>query len=422
VLGFVTSVLIARGLGPAGRGGYYLPVTAGMAAVTMVHLSLEAANTYFFAERRLSLSQLARNASAVALFVGPVGVVLMFAFYLVTQESVFAGVGTLEFAIAAMVLPLQLHLLWFGGILQLAKRLSRAQKALFAGAVGQLGLVVVFALADELTVTTVLVAYAASIAVPWALQLRVARGLVGIRPLFDGALARPVLSYALKLHVGMVFGFLLLRADVFLIGYYLDTAAVGIYSLAVLFAELGLMLTAPLAMAALPYQSETEIRPAGELSFRVARMNAVLALALAGTFAATLWLGIPVIYGERFGDAYAALVLLLPGVAALALSRPLVGWLVRQGRPWRMAAIAFGAFAMNLGLNVVFIPSMGITGASLASSLSYIAFAGAFSLWGLRVNGSSARESLVPRRTELAQISDVAGAYARRLTARLRRA
>jgi O-antigen/teichoic acid export membrane protein len=400
-LGFVTSVLIARALGPSGRGEYYLPVTAGLTAMTIMHVSLESANTFFFAERRLSLSRLAGNAGALALALGPVGVGLLFAFYALTRNSVFTGVEPSEFAIAAAVLPFQLHLLWLGGILQLGKRLSRAQKALGAGAVVQLVLVGGLYAADELTVTAVLIAYAASIAVPWAIQLWLARGVVRVGPLFDWTLTRPILAFALKLHVGMVFWFLLLRADVFLVGYYLDSAAVGVYSLAVIFAELGLTLTAPLAMAALPYQSEAELGPAANLSFRVARVNALIALGLAVAFTATLWLAIPLLYGSEFEDAYPALVLLVPGIVALALARPLGSWLVRQDRPWTMASLAFGAFAMNLALNAVLVPDIGINGASLASTISYVVFAGGFALWALRASGLSMREGLMPRRSDV---------------------
>ena len=408
VLGFVASVLIARGLGPAGRGEYYLPVTAGLTAMAVLHLSIESSNTFFFAERRFSLTQLSRSAGTFVLVVSPIGIGLLFLFYALADDSVFEGVDTLDFAIAAAVLPLQLHLLWMGGILQLAKRLSRAQKALFMGAVVQLIVIATLYLLDELTVTVVLLAYAASIAVPWALQVRIAHGLVGVRPLVDRAVIRPVIRFALKLHVGLVFSFLLLRADVFLVGYYLDAAAVGVYSLAVIFAELGLMLTMPLVMAALPYQAEAAIRPAGELSFRVARVNGLIALAVGAAFAATLWLGIPVLYGTNFEDAYAALVVLLPGIVAMALLRPLGNWLVRQERPGTMAGLAFGAFALNCALNVLLIPELGIIGASLASSVAYAAFAVAYLGWGLRAAGLTLREGLFPRREELAQLRELA--------------
>ena len=405
ILGFVASVLIARALGPEGRGEYYLPVTAAAAAVTIVHLSLESANTYFYAERRFSLSQLARNAGALALFAGPLGIALMFAVFALTRDSVFEGVDVEYLAIAAAVLPVQLHLLWLGGALQLAKRVSRVQMSVAAGAVVQLALITALYVADELTVTAVLIGYAASMLVPWLIQLGVARPILGIRPRLNRAVARPVLSFAVKLHLGMVFSYLLLRADIFLIGAYLDAAAVGIYSLAVIFGELALSLTSPLVVAALPYQSDMPFRAAGELSFRVARTNGVIAIGLAAAFLSSFWLVIPVLYGSAFEDAYAALAVLLPGIAAMALARPLGSWLIRRsGSPWIFGGIAFGAFMLNLGLNALLIPELGITGASLASTVSYLAFAAAFIGWGLRLSGLSARDALVPRREELDQL------------------
>ena len=413
-LGFVASVLIARALGPAGRGEYYLPVTAAATALALVHVTLESANTYFFAERRLTLDRLAQNAGALAPVLGALGIGLMAAAFGLTRDSVFAGVDARDYAIAAAVLPVQLHLLWLTGILQLAKRVSKTQRALAAGALVQVALIAALYLADELTVTAVLGSYALSLVVPWLLQMRAARGLVRLRPRFDPGVVRPVLAFATRLHIGMVFAFLLLRADVFLVGAYLDPAAVGVYSLAVIFCELALTLTVPLATAALPYQSEAGFKEAGELSFRVARTNAVIAIALALAFAGSLWLVFPSLYGEGFEDAYGALVVLLPGVVAMALARPLGTWLVRTGKPFTMGSIAFAAFMLNLGLNVLFIPALGITGASLASTISYLIFGAAFVLWGLRVSRLPWRAALMPRREELEQLRDFLIAGVRR--------
>jgi O-antigen/teichoic acid export membrane protein len=420
VLGFVASILIARGLGPAGRGEYYLPVTAGMTAMTIMHLSLESSNTYFFAERRFSLSELARNAGALALVLGPLGSGLMWLVFALTRDSVFEGVEASDFAIATLILPVQLHLLWLGSILQLAKRVSKTQRAVAAGAVAQLLLIASLYVADELTVTAVLIGYALSLAVPWALQLRVARGVVSIRPQLRRQIGRPVVRFALKLHLGVLFLFLLLRADVFLVGYYLDSAAVGVYSLAVIFGELALMLTQPLVIAALPYQSQTGFDEAAGLSFRVARTNGLIALGLALVLAAGLWLFIPLLYGSDFGDAYAALVLLLPGIVAMAVARPLGPWLIRRANPLLVGGLALGAFAVNIGLNAVLIPEIGINGASLASSLSYIGFGVAFVTWGLRVSGIAARDALVPRPEEIAQLRDFVARPSRRALGWLR--
>lgn len=420
VLGFVASVLIARGLGPAGRGEYYLPVTAAMAAMTVMHLSLESANAYFFAERRIPLHELARNAGTLALVLGPLGTGLMWLVFGLTRDSVFEGVDAADYAIAALVLPVQLHLLWLGSVLQLAKRLSRVQRSVAVGALVQLLLIASLYVADELTVTAVLVGYALSLVVPWLLQIRIARGVVSIRPELSRRVAEPVLRFAIKLHLGILFLFLLLRADIFLVGYYLDPAAVGVYSLAVIFGELALALTAPLVMAALPYQSRAEFQEAGELSFRVARTNGVIAVGLALLLAGGLWLVVPLLYGSAFQDAYAALVLLLPGIVAMAVARPLGPWLIRRLNPLKAGSVAFAAFALNIALNTVLIPEIGINGASISSSIAYVAFAVAYVTLGLRLSGLGVREALVPRREELAQLRDFVAAPGLRLSARLR--
>ena len=46
-----------------------------------------------------------------------------------------------------------------------------------------------------------------------------------------------------------------------------------------------------------------------------------------------------------------------------------------------MSALSLGALAVNVTLNLVLIPSMGIVGCALASSAGYIALAAAQTIW-----------------------------------------
>ena len=400
-MGIVASVIIARALGPEGRGLYYIPVAAAVACVGLGHLSIEVSNTYFFAQGRYSLQRLARNTSTVLLVMGPIVVLAMVAFFAATRNSVFHGVSTANYLLVVFTVPFTLQTTWIGSIFLLGRRVAQWQLALLAGAALQAaGAVILFA-AHDLDVHTVLVLYAASVMLPWALLVFWARSFAPPRPTLDMPMAREVVGFGLRLHVGFIFWFLLLRVDIFLVAAILGTKAVGLYSLAVLFGELVWLLTNPLVAAALPFQSSMTVQEASPLTFKVVRFNVAVALVLAAAFAAALPLVIPLLYGKSFSPAYPAILALLPGIVAMAGARPLFNWLIRHGRPGVLGAISVGAFLVNLALNLLLLRPLGIVAAGVASSVAYIGLTAAFLIWGTRLAGLSARAALIPQRGDI---------------------
>lgn len=404
LLMFAVSILIARGLGPVGRGEYYLPVTAGVIAVVLVHLGLEGANTFFVSERRYTLREVAAASTFLAPISGLVGAAGLIAVYAVTNDSLLKGVSWSAFLVVTLALPLQVHVLWAMNVFALGGRVVRAQFAQLSGALLQLVLLLPVVLAGRLTVLYALATYVAWIAAPWVLLVAWSRSFAPLRPAYDQRLLRQVVGFGLKLQASFVFTYLLFRSDIFLVNVMLGTRQVGIYSQAVMLAEPVMLLTVPLVLTALPLQASMVIQDAGRLAFKTARFSAVFTLVLSALLAATMWLGIPLLFGDDFVGAYAALVTLLPGIVALSMARPLGTWLLRQERPWVLTAFGAAAFAANVVLNLLLLPAVGIVGASLASSGAYIGLTGALIVWGLPCAGLGAHEALVPTRDDFASV------------------
>jgi O-antigen/teichoic acid export membrane protein len=403
-LGFVASILIARAIGAEGRGLYYLPVVAATACTVVFNLSIENANTVLVSQREYALSRVSRNATLMACVLGPVAVGVMLALWPALDTTVLRGVAFADYAIAACTIPFGLHLLWLANLFLLGRRPGRSQAAYLAGAAVQLAGIVVGYAAGFLDVTEVLVLYAASVVVPWLLHVWWSKGVASVRPVLDPAVVRAVVGLGLRLHLGLISFLLLLRFDVFLVNLYRDPADVGVYSVAVLFAELAWLLTAPLAQAVIPFQAELSAHGAAPLAFKAARFNLAVAFMLSAAFAGTLWFVLPRLYGAQFADAYSALLLLLPGIAGVSVARPLTLVVTRLGRPLLYSATLLAAFALNCAINVTLIPALGINGASIASSIAYLALATALILWVLRTGRLGARDALLPTSADIATV------------------
>ena len=401
---FAVSILVARGLGPSGRGEYYIPVTAGAVALVLVHLGLEGANTYFVAGRQLTVRQIAAAAALLAPVCGLFGGAVLTLVFVLTRDSLFQGVSWSAFVIAPALLTFQLYLLWATNVFTLAGKVTRAQAAQLLGALGQFLLLVPVVRAGRLTVEYALATYAVFILIPCAALVFWSRSFAPARPRFDPQVLRMLLTFGLKLQIGQIFFYLLLRADTFVINTMLGARDVGVYSLTVLLAEAVMLLTMPLVLAVLPVQATLGMHDAGLMSFKAARFNGVFALALAVCAACTMWLGIPLLYGDEFRSAYPALMALMPGVVAFAVARPLGNWLVRHGQPWLLSGLGAGAFAVNMVLNIVLLPVMGIVGASVASSIAYIALVAAMVAWGMKSTGLTLKAALIPNASDVASV------------------
>ncbi len=417
-VGFVASIVISRAVGPVGRGEYYVSVTAAATFIILMDLSLALVQTYFYAEKKYDLPAMAQVTSAIGLVTGPLAVAGMFAFFVLARHSVFRGIRLEDFAIAAIAVPFQLSTNWIVNVFVLSRRIARSQIAMLIGGVVQTGGAAILYALHRLDVHAVLLLFLAATVVPWILSVRWAERFAPMRPVFNRLMMRDMLRFALRLHPGFIFWFLLLRFDTFLVKSYLGSGAVGRYSLAVLLAGIVWMMTHSLAVAALPFQSEADRGRAGELSFKVARFSLAISSLLAVVAAATLWIFIPVVYGPGFSGAYPATLVLLPGMIAMATARPIQNVLLRQGRPWALTLLSALAFAINVALDVVLLRPFGIIGASLASTAAYLLITGAFIAWASRAWKISPSHALWPQAGDADTLVRLLGPFRARLRTR----
>ena len=94
-----------------------------------------------------------------------------------------------------------------------------------------------------------------------------------------------------------------------------------------------------------------------------------LAAGLGLLLIAPLLLGL---FGAEFQAGYPVLAILLAGVLARASIGPADALLTMSGQQKTCAAIYAATFAVNVGLNLIFIPLLGLPGAALATGLAIV--------------------------------------------------
>lgn len=391
VVGFIASVVIARVLGPAGRGEYVVAVTVASMAISVGHLSIEQANLYLWSERG-ERSRLVGAAIATGLIAGVIAALV--AGLVVATGPWLEGTNPILLVVALAAVPAGIAALYLNGLLVADGQLRAINLATGVAAVGQTAVVVALAALGELTVVAVIVVWSVVTVVPLAVQLPALARHPGIaQP--DRALVREMVAIGLRYHPGMVAVFLILRVDIFMLEGLASTAAVGIYSLAVMLTEATYLVTDPIAQAALSAQVG-EARGDAAYTARIARTNLVVAGFLMAALVVVAPVAVPLVFGEPFGPSVGPIVALAFGTVAWSFQRPVGVFVVQQHRPWLVTAVSGTALALNVILNMLLIPRLGVVGAALASTATYSSLAVFYAMWFLRRTGSSWR-MLIPR-------------------------
>jgi O-antigen/teichoic acid export membrane protein len=397
-VGFVAAVLIARFLGPTGRGSYYVVVTVAVTAVSVGHLSVEQSNLYLW-PRWPDRRQLV-GASALAAAVLGIVVAVIAGIVVVGPARGWVPLDRPDLLwVALLGIPVQLAGLYGAGLLVAGGRLRANNVALLCSALLHLAVIAVLAATGRLGVSGVVVAWLVAAAVLTGLQWRGVLVSLGVRRP-TARLLRRLLSVGLRYHLGMVAIYLILRVDIFMLNALTDTAQVGLYSVAVTLAEATYLVTDSVGQAAVSRQIDSR---GTEYAYtaRITRTNFVLSLLAVGSLVLSAPVAVPFVFGESFRATVGGLVALAPGIVAFATLRPLTVFGNQRNRPLLVAGAYLVGLAANIALNVWLIPELGIMGAGVASSVTYGLIAVFHCVWFLRVSGM-APSSLRPRVRDVA--------------------
>jgi O-antigen/teichoic acid export membrane protein len=407
----VTTILASRALGPSGRGTYFVLVTLATTATTVGHMSVEHAQIFLWskAEQR---PRLEANAVVLGVFIGLSAALVAWAVTHTVYRAALPGSHGNMVVVVLAAIPIAMMSLYLNGILVLHGRIGRVNIGMLISAVLQCAITAALVGWGELTVPRAIAIWLIGVVVPFCVALS------AVRPRF-AKFSLPVavreVGVGLRLHIGMVSLVLLYRVDVFLLNSRVSDAQLGLYSVAVVIAELAFLITDSVAQVALPRQVTGPLDESGQLTARLARTNLVGSVIVVVAIVSSSGVLIPVLFGRPFAGSFAALVALCPGIIGLAVTRPVGGFLIRLGQPLRMSAVYASAMVLNVGLNLVLIPHFGIVGAALASSAAYVALAVVNVSWLVRA-GRLPLRTLVPM---LGDIRDPMNALTSRLRQRV---
>jgi O-antigen/teichoic acid export membrane protein len=407
--GFFAAVLIlARSLGPTGRGTIAFITVTALVAARVASMGIGEATAVFVAKRPERRGALLTNAAsfmvASALLIAAVACGALIAL----GDDRPAGVGRPELAIIAAA-TLVSALGDAGYVFLLGSNRLRAIALITASAswVYPLLLVALWSTVGLTVLRAALVWTAAESIRALAYLRQSARGLALSR--LDPGLLVEAVRFGSRAWVGSLARFLNFRTDQILMGFLASEAALGVYAVAVNASEVLLYLPAATATALLPLAARADAGVRTEQALRAFRSAAVVTAAAALVAAVLGPLLLPVVFGAPFEASVTPFLWLLPGALGFAATAVFSYALVAASSPGLSSVGPFVSLVVGIALDLVLIPRFGASGAAAAASAAFLAGGFAALIVFRRRNPFAWRSLLLPRRGDLAVFRALAG-------------
>jgi len=418
-LTIATSIVVARALGPTGKGVYELALATAALLGIVLGFSLSSGVTYVVARGKAKLSALALQLASLALLQGVAAAAILYALQRTEYTAAFFPTAMGNWGILAICLLLvftEMSGYWRAMLLgrqEIIKANGRefiSRAALFLFMLAAIG---ILAASGHQASAAALVWVNIAIA-----MLKSPLFLHALRPFFSGsALHQPlsagnkswraplkasglpeVIKFASPSYLSNLAQFLNYRLDIFFVSFFTGAAAVGLYTLAVALAQTIWLLSIAAATVLLPRiaaQQASHFENAAQTA-RVTRLALWVSIVMALLLALVAEPLVTRIYGQAFRGSLAPLFWLLPGIVIFSAANVLASYLAGIGKPRLNFFVSLAGLFVTVALNLLLIPRLNIVGAAISSTASYITST-ALILWFFkRESGVRWRHVLLP--------------------------
>jgi O-antigen/teichoic acid export membrane protein len=393
----VTNVILARSLGPEGRGIYAVAVLIPSIIAVLAQLGIGPANVYYFSKGLISLEDLVAHSTSLAFVLGTACFALVFAYVKLSGSGHFLGIGSQFVLVACLGVPFIMLTVFLQGILQGSQRFIYFNAvlltqygsptlvliaALLVFHKGTLGAVIAWTAS---TVATAAVA-AYSVSSVSRLSMRMRRSTL-----------KSLLRFGLISYLGSLTSFVNYRFDVLIVNLFAGARQVGLYSVGTGLAEIVWYVSNAASIVVAPRAASAEQKDADRLVELVCRVVLALTVVAAGVLAVSAPFVVVAFFGSAFAESVWAVWLLMPGIVTLAVGRILSVYLLGRNRLKVDLLASFVGLVVTVALDFALIPRYGFRGAAVASSVAYTCAMAVDLFWVVRNSTITPWRLLIPR-------------------------
>ncbi|MGG1630942.1 flippase [Rossellomorea sp. NRS-1567] len=376
VIGITLISVLGRTLGKEGFGEYTLITYVPLMIMTFLNLGLNSSTIYFVSREKYSLKEIFNTNVLMAILLSVLGIVIGTIVMFMFKESKFDELNLSILFASLFALPFMLGMIFLQTIFQGQQKFRTFNTALLIQQLGTvvsvLVLVLLLDLGLEAAVFSFGIGYFCSVTYCLIILLTVEKLKLSFRS-FSKTYLKESVSYGIKAHISNVMTFLNYRLDIFFLGFFLGKGSVGIYSAAVNIGERLSIFSQSISSVLLPrISSSKETLDRNRITALVTRIMTLFMILLGCAVFVLSDFIFDVILNNEYESSSLMLQLLIPGIVVLAVEKLLSNDLAGRGKPELNMYVSIFNVVLNVILNLILIPSIGIKGAAIASSITYI--------------------------------------------------
>lgn len=402
---FVISILLARLLGPEGKGVVTALFVIPNMMVSLADLGIRQASAYYIGKKKYSVQDILSSSMLLWLITSVLSMAVVLAYYVFPMTETYSWA---LIAVGTAYVPAKILVSYFNGILQGQQKIGNMNMKFIIEFSARLILIVVLvwilnmsvtgaALATFLNMVAVLIYSAYVVSKTGKIKIEYIKGVP--QDLFRKGIVFAIAMFVLTLNY---------KIDIIFLENMVGAYDLGLYSVGVTLAEL--IWQVPSAIGMVLFARSANSKSDLEASNRSARL---LRLSWPPLIIGSIifWIGAPffaeILYGQEFREAGQVIRVLLPGIILMVLFKILNADLAGRGRPLFALKIYLVTLVINIGLNFWLIPEYGIYGAAFASSISYTVGAIIFSIAYHKHTGLSYHKLFIMDKEDFGLITSV---------------
>jgi O-antigen/teichoic acid export membrane protein len=370
-LTLLAGILIARYLGPEGKGALAIMVLVATILKLISGLGIEFSNVFFLGKDKKLLNQIVTNNIIIWLLAAVSCVTIVFVAQEYVLKYLLPGFNRTLFYIALFIFPAFLWLSFSRAIFQGLESFKIYNFLKVSEPITKVIAVIVLVVLLRFGLRGGAIAMLLSYLLPAVLSVLILTKYAQPGFPINTRLCNRSIKYGLKGQIGIFFQFFNYRIDMFLVLFYLGAKSVGIYVVSVAIAELLWHIPNSVSTTLFPRISAQDKDSANEFTCRVSRGSIAVMLVVAVVLAIVSIVLIPAIYGRRFSASVTPLHILLPGVIFFGLVKILTSYMHGRGKPQYGSIVTVCSLFLTLTFDFLLIPSMKVQGAALATTIAY---------------------------------------------------
>jgi len=373
LIGIGNNVIISRLLGPESLGIFAIIIVIVELVFRIVNPGIDTSAIYFISNKRFEFKEYISTYLINAIIIIVLGILILLLLNQIGSVTLFSETVNLNF-IADFFTVIVFYFITFlfyefGVKIPLGlERFNEYNKIQLIKPIILFALLLVSSFMFTINLDSVLLIVSLSFIIPGLFYWRMA---LPVNFSWRKEPAEKSFRFGIKIMLGNLLQYLNYRMDIILIGFFLSGTEVGWYYVSVIIAERLLFLTQATSTILFPSASSSNLQR--EKTPILSRLNFTVVFAGSVIIGVSAYWLVPLLFSEVYSNSVLPLVVILPGIIALSVSKILSADFISRGLPQYSLYVSILNFFLNIGLNIILIPRMGIAGAALSSTFSYSA-------------------------------------------------